>query len=140
MKVISGMIAADGAAWRMTNTGMPKNSAFGERPIATPAATPPIATRLIPTRRGPIVSEYARANVPSASISPNAAIVAVKLGKVTLIGIRPPSSQSARTAAMEAARSRVTRMAGVSPLHSPCRPAAPAAGAARPLPVTGPYS
>src|SRR5688572_19555363 len=68
---------------------------------------------------------------------PKAPIVAVKLGKVRLTGIRPPSSQSARTRAIDPARSSAVRAAGEMPSHAPGWRAAPAAGAARPLPVTG---
>src|SRR5688500_7282377 len=70
-------------------------------------------------------------------MAPKAPIVSVKLGKVRLTGIRPPSSQSPRTRAIEPARSSAVRAAGDMPSHAPGWRAAPAAGAARPLPVTG---
>src|SRR5918996_1673779 len=69
---------------------------------------------------------------------PKAAAVALKLGKVKLTGIRPPSSQSARMPRIEAARSSEERAAGEMPRHAVGVLAAPEAGAARPLPVTLP--
>src|SRR5688572_23719737 len=67
---------------------------------------------------------------------PKAPAVAVNVGKVRATGIRPPNSQTARTARTGPARSNQVCAARGSPPHAPGRRPAPAAGAARPLPVT----
>src|SRR5215204_5668111 len=104
MNVISGMMAADGEACKTMNTGRPNHSALGERPMTMPASTPPRPVSSTPTTSGRIVSLYASRNVPSASMSPKAAIVWLKLGNAGLIATRPAHSQRARTRRTERTR------------------------------------
>ena len=56
MNVISGTIAADGDACSTMKTGSPSHSARSDRPITSPASTPPIAVSDTPTISGPAVS------------------------------------------------------------------------------------
>src|SRR5262245_13939629 len=51
-KVISGMIAAIGAAWAMTASGSTSHSIDRLRPMATPAATPTAAEMATPITSG----------------------------------------------------------------------------------------
>src|SRR5918997_296012 len=97
-------MAADGEACKTMNTGSPSHSDFGERPMTMPASTPPRPVSSTPTASAGIVSPYALTNVPSASISPKAAIVWLKLGNAGLTGIRPAHSQRARTSTIERTR------------------------------------
>src|SRR3712207_242822 len=97
-------MAADGEACKTINTGSPNHSDLAERPMTMPASTPPSPVSSTPTASAGIVSPYAFRNVPSASISPNAAIVWLKLGNAGLTGTRPAHSHKARTSTTERTR------------------------------------
>src|SRR5215213_1843070 len=132
MNVISGMMAADGEACKTMNTGRPNHSALGERPMTMPASTPPRPVSSTPTTSWRIVSLYASRNVPSASMSPKAAIVWLKLGNAGLIATRPAHSQRARTRRTE----RTRRVRGsVTALTTRTGTKEGTASAARPLDV-----
>src|SRR5918995_2743930 len=132
MNVISGTMAADGEACKTMNTGSPNHSVLLERPMAMPASTPPRPVSSTPTASAGIVSPYASRNVPSASISPKAAIVWLKLGNAGLTGTRPAHSQKTRTSSTE----RTRRARGpVTALTTPTGTKEGMASAARPLDV-----
>src|ERR671912_2999228 len=97
-------MAADGEACRTMNTGSPNHSVLVERPMMMPASTPPRPVSNTPTASAGIVSPYAFRNVPSASISPKAVIVWLKLGNAGLTGTRPAHSHRARTSTSERTR------------------------------------
>src|SRR5919112_1447741 len=97
-------MAADGEACKTMNTGSPNHSVLAERPMAMPASTPPRPVSSTPTASAGIVSPYAFRNVPSASISPKAVIVWLKLGNAGLTGTRPAHSHRARTSTSERTR------------------------------------
>src|SRR5919112_4715925 len=97
-------MAADGEACKTMNTGSPNHSVLAERPMAIPASTPPRPVSSTPTASAGIVSPYAFRNVPSASISPKAVIVWLKLGNAGLTGTRPAHSHRARTSTSERTR------------------------------------
>src|ERR671913_706222 len=125
-------MAADGEACKTMNTGSPNHSALGERPMTMPASTPPRPVSSTPTTSGRIVSLYASRNVPSASMSPKAAIVWLKLGNAGLIATRPAHSQRARTRRTE----RTRRVRGsVTTLTTRAGTKEGTASAARPLDV-----
>ena len=97
-------MAADGEACKTMNTGSPNHSASVERPMTMPASTPPRPVRQHPHgKRGDRLTVGVQER-PSASISPKAAIVWLKLGNAGLTGTPPAHSQRARTSSTERTR------------------------------------
>src|SRR5688572_22748206 len=109
---MSGMIAAMGAACRMTNTGRLSHSTLRESPMPMPKPMPASPQSTMPMARGCRVSQYAFPREPSSTISQRPTAVFEKGGNAALTGQRPASSHRPKNKAKE-------------PSCQPRRPAAP---------------